>query len=43
MFHYIADTGDPVELAKIFGEGADELVFLDISATKKKEDLKFGT
>ena len=30
----IRDAGDPVELAKIYaGQGADELVFLDITAT----------
>jgi cyclase len=30
----LRDAGDPVELAKVYyGEGADELVFLDISAT----------
>ena len=33
----IRDAGDPVELAKRYAdEGADELVFLDISATDEK-------
>lgn len=33
----LRDAGDPVELAKIYaGEGADELVFLDITATVEK-------
>jgi cyclase len=35
-FMYLRDAGDPVELAKIYSdEGADELVFLDISATEE--------
>lgn len=34
QFVEIRDAGDPVELAKVYDEqGADELVFLDISAT----------
>ncbi|MFT9487267.1 MAG: imidazole glycerol phosphate synthase subunit HisF [Tepidibacillus sp.] len=34
QFIQLRDAGDPVELAKIYDEaGADELVFLDISAT----------
>ena len=33
----LRDAGDPVKLAQIYGEsGADELVFLDISATEEK-------
>ncbi len=33
----LRDAGDPVELAKIYAEaGADELVFLDISATEER-------
>ena len=33
----LRDAGDPVELAKIYSEsGADELVFLDITATEEK-------
>ena len=36
-FINLIDAGDPVELAKIYSdEGADELVFLDITATKDK-------
>lgn len=36
-FINLVDAGDPVELAKIYAnEGADELVFLDISATEEK-------
>ena len=32
-FVQLRDAGDPVELAKIYSdEGADELVFLDITA-----------
>jgi len=33
-FEHLRDAGDPVELAKRYGaEGADELTFLDVSAT----------
>ena len=36
-FVNIRDAGDPVELAMVYAaEGADELVFLDISATNEK-------
>lgn len=36
-FLELRDAGDPVELAKIYSEsGADELVFLDITATEEK-------
>ena len=36
-FEGLRDAGDPVELAKRYSEeGADELVFLDISATVEK-------
>lgn len=36
QFLQLQDAGDPVELAKIYNqEGADELVFLDISATNE--------
>ena len=36
-FEDLRDAGDPVELAKIYSnEGADELVFLDISATEER-------
>ena len=37
-FENLRDAGDPVELAKRYNEeGADELVFLDITATSNKE------
>ena len=33
----LRDAGDPVELAAMYAEaGADELVFLDISATEER-------
>ncbi|MBX2815807.1 MAG: imidazole glycerol phosphate synthase subunit HisF [Saprospiraceae bacterium] len=36
-FEQLRDAGDPVELGRIYSEqGADELVFLDITATKEK-------
>ena len=36
-FINLRDAGDPVDLAKFYSEnGADELVFLDISATEEK-------
>lgn len=36
-FENLRDAGDPVELAKIYAtEGADELVFLDITATHER-------
>ncbi len=36
-FENLRDAGDPVELAKIYSDqGADELVFLDITATVEK-------
>ncbi len=36
-FVNLRDAGDPVELAKLYAEnGADELVFLDISATEER-------
>ena len=36
-FINLRDAGDPVELARCYAEnGADELVFLDISATEEK-------
>src|SRR4051812_50185699 len=35
----LRDAGDPVELAALYDrEGADELVFLDITATHEKRD-----
>jgi len=46
-FVNLIDAGDPVELAKLYAEtGADELVFLDISATEERRktlaDLVLG-
>jgi imidazole glycerol-phosphate synthase subunit HisF len=36
-FGNIRDAGDPVELGALYAEqGADELVFLDITATNEK-------
>ena len=36
-FKNLVDAGDPVELAKLYAaEGADELVFLDITATVER-------
>ena len=36
-FVNLRDAGDPVELAQQYAEeGADELVFLDISATEQR-------
>ena len=36
-FKNIKDVGDPIELGKFYAEmGADELVFLDITATHEK-------
>ena len=40
----LKDAGDPVELAKIYNEaGADELVFLDITATHEDRDAIYET
>ena len=39
-FVNLRDAGDPVELAKLYNEaGADELVFLDITATHEDRDV----
>ncbi|MBM4446144.1 MAG: imidazole glycerol phosphate synthase subunit HisF [Chloroflexi bacterium] len=39
-FTNLCDAGDPVELASFYyGEGADELVFLDIGATPEGRDI----
>jgi cyclase len=39
-FVNLADAGDPVELAKVYNEaGADELVFLDITASHEDRDI----
>ncbi|NES73032.1 MAG: imidazole glycerol phosphate synthase subunit HisF [Okeania sp. SIO2D1] len=41
-FVNLQDAGDPVELAKVYNEaGADELVFLDITATHENRDIIF--
>jgi cyclase len=38
----LRDAGDPVELAQVYNEaGADELVFLDITATHEDRDVIF--
>jgi cyclase len=38
-FTQLVDAGDPVEMARVYdAEGADELVFLDITATHEKRD-----
>src|SRR5450759_228026 len=40
-FVNLRDAGDPVELAAYYDrEGADELVFLDITASHEKRDTK---
>src|SRR6059058_4968578 len=42
-FVNLRDAGDAVELAKIYSEqGADELVFLDITATNEKRKTLSG-
>ena len=39
-FESIRDAGDPVELAMLYSQqGADELVFLDITATIEKRKI----
>lgn len=41
-FVNLKDAGDPVELARVYNEaGADELVFLDITATHEDRDIIF--
>jgi len=41
-FQNLRDAGDPVELARRYcDEGADELVFLDIGATREERDTVF--
>ncbi len=38
-FTDLRDAGDPVEMARVYdAEGADELVFLDITASAEKRD-----
>lgn len=40
-FVNLIDAGDPVEVAKLYnGEGADELVFLDITASSDSREIK---
>jgi len=42
-FLNLEDKGDPVELARIYVEqGADELTFLDVSASKEKRDTQYS-
>lgn len=42
-FQNLRDAGDPVELAAQYGvEGADELVFLDVSASAEGRDTTYG-
>ena len=42
-FVELRDAGDPVDLASLYyGEGADELVFLDITATPEGRDTVVG-
>ena len=37
QFKNLRDVGDPVELARRYeAEGADEIVYLDVSASKEK-------
>lgn len=39
-FLNLRDAGDPVEQARVYDEaGADELVFLDITATHKNREI----
>ena len=39
-FKEVKDAGDPVEFAKKYtNQGADELVFLDITASEQKRDI----
>jgi len=43
--HFIdlKDAGDPVELASLYrDQGADELVFLDITASAEKRDIRIN-
>ena len=41
-FQNLRDAGDPVERAALYdAQGADELVFLDITASHEKRDLMF--
>ena len=41
-FVNLIDAGDPVEIAKIYNDaGADELVFLDITATHEGRGTRY--
>ena len=41
-FQHLRDAGDPVEMAALYGrEGADELVFLDITASSESRDTTY--
>jgi len=43
QFLDLRDAGDPLELAKYYAqEGADELVFLNIAATKDEEEMRLS-
>ena len=43
-FVNLKSAGDPIELASRYSnEGADELVFLDITASSEKRDILPGT
>ena len=40
QFVNLKDAGDPVEIAKVYdGQGADEIAFLDITASHEKRDI----
>jgi cyclase len=40
-FTNLVDAGDPVEMARLYGlEGADELTFLDISASSSEREQR---
>ncbi len=42
-FADLRDAGDPVELARLYdAEGADELTFLDVTASSMDEHARFG-
>lgn len=42
-FIYLKDAGDPIEVSKLYdSEGADELVFLDITASSDAREIKAG-
>ena len=42
-FVNLKDAGDPIEVSKLYdSEGADELVFLDITASSDAREIKAG-